>query len=100
VRNRQRGSQRTYSTTTGVVHQPQFPNTTPPDTPELIAPTPTLTVRVKYVMVFVIGSETDTSRSSRKATKKRRTFKNRSMIAFVVKMGEREESKKELAAAQ
>ena len=69
-----------------MVHHPQFPNITPPDTPESIAPTWAFAAREKYVMDFVTGSETETSRSSKKATKKRKMFKNRS-IALVVRKG-------------
>jgi hypothetical protein len=76
-----------------VVHHPQFPNITPPDTPVLIAPTSALAAREKYVMVLVTGSETETSKSSRKATKKSKMFKNRSIALVVKKLGGKEESK-------
>jgi len=82
-----------------VVHQPQFPNATPPEAPLLIRPTLKLTVREKYEIVLVIGRETDTRRSKRKAVKKRRTFRNRSMISWVVKVRKRRDPRFEATAA-
>jgi hypothetical protein len=63
------------------VHQPQFPNETPPVTPvDATPPVVRLALKENHLSDFVTGSETEMRRSKIKAIKKRMGFKNRIIV--------------------
>jgi hypothetical protein len=63
------------------VHQPQFPNETPPVIPvDAMPPVVRLAVNENHLSDFVTGNETETRRRKRKAKKKRIGFKNRIIV--------------------